>query len=90
MVERENVKIKVHVIPNSKENKIEGYNEWKKAVVVRIKAPASGGRANRELEKFLSEFFESDVEIVSGKKSRDKIVLIKSNEKKVYDKLGRV
>ena len=86
----ENVRLKVHVIPNSKENKIDGYNEWKKAVVVRVKAPASEGKANRELEKFLSEFFESDVTIVSGKKSRDKIVLIKCSEENVYDKLGRI
>ena len=86
----ENVKIKVHVIPNSKENKIDGYNEWKRAIVVRVNAPASEGKANRELEKFLSKFFESDVTIVSGKKSRDKVVLIKCSEKNVYDKLRRI
>jgi len=63
------------------ENKIDGYNEWKKAIVVRMKVFASEGKANREVEKFLSKFFESDVAIVSGKKSR---------EKKVYDKLGGI
>ena len=89
-VNRGDVKIKVYVIPNSKENKIDGYNEWKKAIVVRVRAPASEGKANRELEKFLSKFFESNVTIISGKKSRDKVVLIKSSEREVYDKLRRL
>ncbi len=81
-------KLKVHVIPNSKENRIEGYDNWKKAVVVRIKAPPVEGKANKELEKFLSNFFGCKVEIISGKKSKDKVVMIKGvDEKDAYDRI---
>ncbi len=84
-------KIRVHVIPNSKENRVEGYNTWKNAVVIRIKAPPVEGKANREVEKFLSKFFGCDVEIVSGRKSKDKIILVKGmEEKEVYDRIGRL
>ena len=83
------IKLRVHVIPNSKENRIEGYDEWRKAVIVKIRAPPSEGRANRELERFLSKFFGTEVRIISGEKSRDKIVLISEIcEDEIHDKLG--
>ncbi len=84
-------KLRVHVIPNSKENRIEGYDSWKKAVVIRIKAPPVEGKANRELENFLSNFFGCKVEIISGKKSRNKVVIIKGmDEKDAYDRIKRL
>ncbi len=84
-------KLRVHIIPNSKKNRIEGYDSWKKAVVIRIKAPPVEGKANRELENFLSNFFGCKVEIISGKKSRNKVVIIKGmDEKDVYDRIKRL
>ena len=76
------VLVNLIVSPNAKRNEIVGYNEWRKAIEVRIKAPPKGGRANAELVRFLSEVFGGDVEIVRGQTSTQKIVLIKGLSKK--------
>ncbi|ADC65584.1 protein of unknown function DUF167 [Ferroglobus placidus DSM 10642] len=72
----EGVIITVHVTPSSKKNEIAGYDPWKKALSVKVKAPPVEGKANRELEKFLKEYFGKNVKLVSGEKSRVKKVLI--------------
>lgn len=85
------VKIKVHVTPKSKRREVAGYDEWKKAIVVRVTAPPEGGKANREVEELLSEFFGAKVEIVSGHKSRDKIAEIEGmSEEEVYARIKGV
>ena len=46
-------------------------------LVVKVSAPPEGGRANRELVKFLKKHFKAKkVEIVKGEKSRVKIVKV--------------
>ncbi len=74
---KEGVLINLIVSPNAKKNEIVGYNEWRKAIEIRVKAPPKGGRANAELIKFLSEVFCGEVEIVRGQTSTQKTVLIK-------------
>ncbi|AKG91972.1 TIGR00251 family protein [Geoglobus ahangari] len=78
-------RVRVHVTPKSKRSEVAGYDEWKKAIIVRVRAPPEGGKANREVEQLLSEFFGTSVEIVSGHRSRDKVVEIKGmSEEEVY------
>lgn len=46
-----------------------GYNEWRNAIVCRVKAPATGGKANTEVIGTISDSFsvkKSDVSIVAG------------------------
>lgn len=69
--------ISVKVKPNSKENKIEKVrgNEF----ILRVKQAAKEGRANEAAVKLLSEFFDipkSRIAIISGHKSRDKIISV--------------
>ncbi len=81
------VRLKVHVSPGSRRGEILGYDEWRNALMVRVKSPPEGGKANREVVKLLSEFFSADVEIVSGHRSRSKVVVVKGlSEKEVYDR----
>jgi uncharacterized protein (TIGR00251 family) len=68
--------LSVKVIPNAKKNEIAQEGDRLK---VRIKAPASKGKANKVLIKLLADFFnvkKGDVRIVRGLKSRDKIIEI--------------
>ncbi len=68
VIEEETLKIKV--IPNAKRNEIiEG-----KPLKVKVTAPARKGKANKAVEKLLSEHFGDKVKIVKGFKSRKKIV----------------
>jgi hypothetical protein len=67
--------ISVKVKPNSKEEKIEKISDSEFLLWVRS-APKEG-KANQEIAKLLSEYFDvprTDISIVRGHKSRNKIV----------------
>ncbi|HEC87650.1 MAG TPA: DUF167 domain-containing protein [Thermoplasmatales archaeon] len=67
---------KVKVIPNAKKNEVIREEEKLK---VYVNVPAKDGKANRALIETLADFFnvkKRDIKIVSGEKSREKIVQI--------------
>lgn len=72
--------LSLNVSPGSKKTVFPaGYNEWRKAVECRIKAPATEGKANNEIIKTVSDFFsikKSDVSIISGATSSQKRIRI--------------
>ena len=69
------MKLSVKVIPNSKENKIEKEN---RILIVRLKEKAEKGKANIALIKLLTKYFNSKVRIVSGHRSRNKVIEIEN------------
>ncbi|MBI1979330.1 MAG: YggU family protein [Elusimicrobia bacterium] len=69
--------IRVRVIPNAHESDIVG--RIGSTIRLKVAAPAIDGEANRELCRFLAEFFEVKsrmVKIVRGEKGREKTVEI--------------
>ena len=65
--------------PGASETTIEGVDEWRSALRIRIRAEAEGGKANEELIRFLSHALslsKTDVRIVSGGRSHKKIVFV--------------
>lgn len=69
-----NNRLAVIVKPNSSKNKIVKYDDSKKALRVDIKAPPESGKANLQLVKFFSKLLKKNVKIVSGAKSKKKIL----------------
>jgi len=70
------LRIRVMVIPNSKKPSVKKEND---TYVVRVDAPPTKGRANKRLIEILAEYFgvkKSRIRIISGEKSREKIVEI--------------
>lgn len=67
----------ISVRPNSGELGI-SYKDGK--VIIFLKSPPEGGRANLELVKFLSKALGSEVRVVSGFKSKKKTLLIMSDD----------
>ena len=67
------MKIKVKVITNAREDSV---IEGKEGLTVRTKAIPQKGKANRAVVKLLSKHFGSKVGIISGEKTREKIVEI--------------
>ncbi|MFH1316542.1 MAG: DUF167 domain-containing protein [Candidatus Woesearchaeota archaeon] len=65
---------KVIVKPNSKENKIIGFDLEKNAYKISIKEPADKDKANKELIRFLSKYFKKRVSIIKGLRSKEKII----------------
>lgn len=62
------------VKPNSLKNQILGFDNEKKALIVRISARPEDNKANAELVKFLSKEMKQKFRIVSGFKSREKLL----------------
>ncbi len=67
--------IEVKVKPGSKKEDIEKISETEYAV--KLKERAEDNKANIALLKLLKKYFHSDVKIVKGLKSKNKVVKIK-------------
>ncbi|MBI4690468.1 MAG: DUF167 domain-containing protein [Nitrospirae bacterium] len=70
-------RIKIKVITNAKKNEVVAGDIFK----VYVNAPAVDGKANKALIGILAEHFKvrkSNVKIVKGEKSREKIIEIES------------
>ncbi len=67
-------KFKIIVKPNSKENKINGFDNEREAYRISIKAKPEDNKANIEIIKFLSKSLKKRVRIVAGLRSREKII----------------
>jgi uncharacterized protein (TIGR00251 family) len=78
---KDGVLIDIDVQANAKKNEIVGINEWRKRLAIKIKAPATEGKANKEIIKFLKDIFKKDIEIVAGKLNPQKTILIKDIKK---------
>ncbi len=70
--------LNVRVIPNAKKNAV---SEERGKLKVHVSAPALDGKANKAMIEVLAEHFKtkkSDVRIVRGEKSREKVVEIRN------------
>jgi len=70
------MKIKVRVKPNSKTEELGREGD---SFILKVKEPAREGRANQAVIKLLAEHFsvpKSQVRIISGFKSRNKVIEI--------------
>ena len=76
---KEGVVIDIEVSPNSNEERIRGYNPWRRRIVVAMKEKPQKFRVNKELISYFSTVFgvpQENIRIVSGEKSTQKSILI--------------
>jgi uncharacterized protein len=77
------MKISIHITPNAKRTELIGEETnlfGEKYLKIKVAAPPIEGKANKELVDFLAKHFEvskSNISIVTGDKSRNKIIEIK-------------
>ena len=74
--------VRLRVSPGAKSTAVKGlYRE--EVVRLSIAAPPAGGRANREIERYLATLIgvpRSDVAVVKGTSSRDKLAFVRGAE----------
>ena len=70
------MEVDVSVSPRSDRSGTEGVDEWRKRLIVRVKAPPLDGRANKEVEDVFRKATGCKCEIVRGQTSRQKTVMI--------------
>ncbi len=69
--------IRLHIIPNAKNDKVVG--EHGDAIKIKLRAPAVEGKANTALRRFLAEKLSTPqraIVLEHGEKSRDKVIRI--------------
>jgi uncharacterized protein (TIGR00251 family) len=71
-------KIEIKVTPNS--NVEEVTEAEAEPLLIRVKEPPTKNKANKAVVRLLSKYFNANVRIVSGAKSRQKIVEIEEKE----------
>jgi hypothetical protein len=75
------VKVRVKVIPRAREKEILKLGDG--SLKVKLTAPPVDGKANKQLIELIAEYYKvkkSQVTIVSGEKSRNKIIYIDSSK----------
>ena len=86
------MKMMIHITPNASRNEIVGRNisgEYK----IKIQSPLVDDAANKNLIKFIARTVgvsKSKVRIISGIKSRNKIIEIDGNEEKIKQHMERI
>lgn len=87
---KDGTEIEVMVSPNSNRKGIEGLDEWRKRVIVRVKSPPLDGKANKDVEDTLGEIFGVKCMIIHGQTSRQKTVFVSCPHEKVLTVLKNV
>jgi len=84
---RYGLEIRLHVQPRARRSEISGvYNG---AVKIKVTAPPVDDAANRAVTEYLASFLgvsKSKISILSGAKSRDKVLLIKNMSLEAFHK----
>lgn len=70
------LEVDVTVSPRSNRSGVEGFDEWRRRMVVRVRAPPLDGRANREVEETFSEICGAEARVTAGQTSRQKTVTV--------------
>ena len=69
--------IDIEIVPNANKKGL-FFDEGRKRIKVKVKAPALKGEANDELLDFFLKLFDRKVKIFSGKSSRKKTLIVKN------------
>ena len=83
------LEVDVSVSPRSDRSGTEGIDEWRKRLIVRVKAPPLDGRANKEVEDLFRKVTGCKSEIVRGQTSRQKTVLVIGNREEILESLRK-
>ena len=81
------VEVDVIVSPNAARSEVVGFDQWRGRLVIRLRAPPEKGEANEELRSLLSSTLETKVEVLKGRTSRMKTVLLEGDAAKIREKL---
>lgn len=81
------LEVDVLVSPRSNRSGPEGYDEWRKRLILRVKAPPLDGRANKEVEETFRQITGFRCEVTSRQLNRQKTVTVYGNPKKAVESI---
>jgi uncharacterized protein len=81
-VTKEGTEIDVMVSPHSNSSGIQGIDEWRKRIIVKIRAPPEAGKANKELVELFSGLL-GKAELGRGSTNRMKTIVVQLGREEV-------
>lgn len=72
----EGTEVDVSVSPGSDRPGMDGYDQWRKRIILRVAAPPADGKANAEVTALVTRITGFRSEIIRGGSSRQKTVFI--------------
>ena len=82
------LEINVYVSPRSSISGLDGFDEWRKRLIVRVKAPPLDGKANKEVEHLMKRITGMKASVTNGMIDRRKTILIEGDTEIILKKLG--
>ncbi|MBR1974034.1 MAG: YggU family protein [Candidatus Methanomethylophilaceae archaeon] len=84
------LEVDILVSPRSNRSGPEGYDQWRRRMIVRVKAPPLDGRANKEVEELFREITGMPSQVTSGHLNRQKTVTVSGDPDRILSILDGV
>jgi len=83
------LEIDILVSPRSNRVGLEGFDEWRKRAILRVKSPPLEGRANKEVESYFREITGCKSVVTSGMTSHQKTVTISGDPQAIMESIEK-
>ncbi len=83
----EGLEVEIYVSPRSSKQGLDGFDEWRNRLIVRVRAPPLDGRANKEVEKLMRDLTGMKSAVIKGTTDRRKTVSIDGDYETIMKKL---
>jgi len=83
------LEIDILVSPRSNRVGLEGFDEWRKRAILRVKSPPLEGRANKEVESYFKEVTGCKSTVTAGMTSHQKTVTISGDPKSIIESIEK-
>ena len=88
-IRADSLEVDILVSPRSNRSGLEGFDEWRKRLILRVKSPPLDGRANKEVEGFFKELTGCRSVVTAGMTSHQKTVSIYGNPSAITEALEK-
>ncbi len=85
----DSIELDVLVSPRSNRSGLEGFDEWRKRAILRVKSPPLDGRANKEVESYFKDVTGCRSKVTAGMTSHQKTVTISGDPGKIVESLEK-
>lgn len=83
------LELDIMVSPRSNRSGLEGFDEWRKRAILRVKSPPLDGRANKEVESYFKEVTGCKSAVTAGMTSHQKTVTISGDPEAIIEALEK-
>ena len=77
------LELDILVSPRSNRSGLEGFDEWRKRAILRVKSPPLDGRANKEVESYFRDLTGCKSAVTAGMTSHQKTVTISGDPESI-------